>query len=882
MAPRHQHTFTLVPNPMGMQGLMSRPTNAPQSKPPMTSKQAQKLYREATRGPRLSKAEQRRIEREEQERIRRELDREKQLNRARVLRERKKAKEQQALNEKKRKGLPLIDVTPSQDTIARFVRGSGTAKKRDAEGGRVIGPAVPEEAKTDRDRSAFEDRSNEKGPLEEAAGSNEPKRRRLEQDEHFDGDGPQMAPEARTVASPAAATEQTEMRNPLAEAQTPLHSDSVICQAEGADVPRSAAGTIEGEGKGGSASGHTELTTESGLAQTGAQKTAETPMMTTNPILDSQRRSTGSGALVNPLKAANPSLDRKTPKGVPTIPPILQETSARDTTTHEKAKVTTSLPLPSRSTLPPLPKETPLMSKGLEAPNPLYRPAPLPQQRPSPKAPTAQHVSTRPVLKEITNSSHRTRPVSVVDGASKFSSPYKPTMGTPHRQSPATTPAFKQPKPKPAAGAMQRPQFLPQQCRNAATLDMQASSTSVAKAQSREAQNEFLSDPPTSTQLFILSHLDEVLPSPTQEAREVQGEPPPAVPKLAQPEIKPPPIAAFVADKPKQRLRQATQAKVPMAPPPRPVSIKPATEKVVTGKPTTSTDPTDLFELSFLSTQDLSFSSQDLRELGEPTSISISGNMGAENKKQAPAVRQRPQANQRHPPLSSFSSRNPVQRATPQHRLTPPASPPKYCPNSAGKIKPLRDRVNSINGCSDPTCGSEQKQKHDNNKHVPVPNLNETACQDRPPSVAQPRAPSPEKPRFFGSSGEGMVALALGRSLKTYREEEKRRRREHGAQLDATNNDSVGNEQAMSDQIGCLQNKESHTRTKSESREHGNATIPQQRSPTTNTNSAGTVVHRADAVQAPRIMDTASQETDYGDVELDSLDIEDLFATAAE
>ncbi|KAK4246068.1 hypothetical protein C7999DRAFT_42460 [Corynascus novoguineensis] len=870
MAPRHQHTFTLVPNPMGMQGLMSRPTNAPQSKPPMTSKQAQKLYREATRGPRLSKAEQRRIEREEQERIRRELDREKQLNRARVLRERKKAKEQQALDEKKRKGLPLINVTPSQDTIARFVRGNGTAKKRDAEGGRVVGPAVSEETKTDGDRSVFEDRSNEKAPLEEAAGSNEPKRRRLEHDEHFDGDGPQMAPEVRTDASPAATTEQTEMRNPIAETQTPLHSDSVICQAEGAHVPRGAAGTVEGEGKGRPASGHTELTTESGLAQTGPQKTADTPMMATNPILDSQRRSTGSGALVDPLKAANPSLDRKTPKGSPIIPPILQETSARGTTTHEKAKVTTSLPLPSRLTVPPLPKKTPLMSKRLQAPNPLHRPAPLPQQRPPPKAPTAQHGSTRPVLKEITNSSHRTRPVSVVDGASKFSSPYKPTMGTPHRQSPATTPAFKQPKPKPAAGAMQRPQFLPQQLRNAATLDRQASSTSVAKAQSREAQNEFLSDPPTSTQLFILSHLDEVLPSPTQEAREVQGEPPPAVPKLAQPEIKPPPIATFVADKPKQRLRQVTHAKVPMAPPPRPLSIKRATEKVVTGKPTTSTDASDLFELSFLSTQDLSFSSQDLRELDEPTSVS--GNMGPENKKHPPAFRQRPQANQRPPPLSSSSSRNPVQlrQATPQRRLKPPASTTKHCPNAAGKLKPLRDRVNSINGCSDPTCGSEQKQKHDNNKHVP----------DRPPSVAQPRAPSPEKPRFFGSSGEGMVALALGRSLKTYREEEKRRRREHGAQLDATNDDSVGNEQAMSDQIGCLQNKESQTRTKSESREHGNATIPQQRSPTTNTNSTSTVLHRADAVQAPHIMDTASQETDYGDVELDSLDIEDLFATA--
>ncbi|KAG7290101.1 hypothetical protein NEMBOFW57_000096 [Staphylotrichum longicolle] len=131
MAPRHQHTFTLVPNPMGMQGLVAR-DDAPHSKPPMTSKQAQKLYREATRGPRLSKAEQRRVEREEQERIRRELEKDRQANKARVLREKKKAKEREAAEEKRRRGLPLVTVRPSQGTIEGFVRGAG--RKREAVG----------------------------------------------------------------------------------------------------------------------------------------------------------------------------------------------------------------------------------------------------------------------------------------------------------------------------------------------------------------------------------------------------------------------------------------------------------------------------------------------------------------------------------------------------------------------------------------------------------------------------------------------------------------------------------------------------------------------------------------------------------------------------
>ncbi|KAK4236839.1 hypothetical protein C8A03DRAFT_35223 [Achaetomium macrosporum] len=179
MAPK-QHTFTLVPNPLGMQGLMSRPASGPQSKPPMTSKQAQKLYRQANRGPRLSKAEQRRMEREEQERIRRELDKEKQASRARTLREKKKAKEQQVLQEKKRRGLPLVDVRPSQDTISRFVRGNGLGNKRDSAGVKVGLPVVEEEA--DDARSNTEDGLDENMPPVQAEDdTDKKKRRRLEE-----------------------------------------------------------------------------------------------------------------------------------------------------------------------------------------------------------------------------------------------------------------------------------------------------------------------------------------------------------------------------------------------------------------------------------------------------------------------------------------------------------------------------------------------------------------------------------------------------------------------------------------------------------------------------------------------------------------------------
>ncbi|KAK5655229.1 hypothetical protein OQA88_5796 [Cercophora sp. LCS_1] len=137
MAPK-QTTFTLVPNPLGVQGLIDRnPDDVVPSKPAMTSKQAQKLYKKANRVPRVSKEEQRRLDRIEQERIRKELEKDKQANKARILREKKRAKEQAALDARKKKGLPLVDVRPSQDTLARFFRGNGQGKKRDSGGLKV-------------------------------------------------------------------------------------------------------------------------------------------------------------------------------------------------------------------------------------------------------------------------------------------------------------------------------------------------------------------------------------------------------------------------------------------------------------------------------------------------------------------------------------------------------------------------------------------------------------------------------------------------------------------------------------------------------------------------------------------------------------------------
>ena len=110
----------------------------------MTSKQAQKLYREATRGPKRTKAEQRQYEKAEQERIKRELKEEEEqrkkeaeASRARTARERKKAKDKDREDAdraaRRHQGLPAIACRASQDTISRFFLRPRASKKRTLE-----------------------------------------------------------------------------------------------------------------------------------------------------------------------------------------------------------------------------------------------------------------------------------------------------------------------------------------------------------------------------------------------------------------------------------------------------------------------------------------------------------------------------------------------------------------------------------------------------------------------------------------------------------------------------------------------------------------------------------------------------------------------------
>ncbi|KAK4176780.1 hypothetical protein QBC36DRAFT_328491, partial [Triangularia setosa] len=151
MAPLQQNTFVVVSNPVSFQQALAM--DGPESKPPMTTKQAQKAYREANKLPKMTTAERLRQERADQERIRKEEEKEKASKRARVLRDRKKARELELMEEKRRQGLPLVTVRPSQATLSTFFKGNGAPRKRDSDAFEADQPAMMEEAEDKENRT---------------------------------------------------------------------------------------------------------------------------------------------------------------------------------------------------------------------------------------------------------------------------------------------------------------------------------------------------------------------------------------------------------------------------------------------------------------------------------------------------------------------------------------------------------------------------------------------------------------------------------------------------------------------------------------------------------------------------------------------------------
>lgn len=145
---------------------------------PLTTRDARRAYLDATRVPRVSKAEERRREREELERIREEDRQGRERARARAARERKRAREEEERAEKKRRGEPVVRVTASQGMISAFFgRGrerKGRGGERDAGAGGKVGCVDERSATEEREGVDSKDENQRNAQCGEAQACTEP------------------------------------------------------------------------------------------------------------------------------------------------------------------------------------------------------------------------------------------------------------------------------------------------------------------------------------------------------------------------------------------------------------------------------------------------------------------------------------------------------------------------------------------------------------------------------------------------------------------------------------------------------------------------------------------------------------------------------------
>lgn len=833
-----QNTFTVVPNPLGMQGLISR-DNAPASKPQaMTSKQAKKLYKQATKQPRLSKAEQRRLELEEQERIRKELDKQKSANKARIAREKKKAKELTEIQARKKKGLPLVDVHPSQDTISRFVKVgvAKTATKRDSSGD-VKGPAVGQQSRTvspEKDDSNRENMPDGGGEISESLR----KRPRLDQDSQPKRQDAVTIPCKESLSGVEDTTITDKENVPRVEDRTESTSQRI-------SQPRRS-------GKEGSQSfDKTSTRTES--SKDAIQIPQEVIMVLPKPTRLQPDRNLEDMGLSRPqsvaalqskrLEHAPPKPDpvKKVVKPLPTgmrPRPVLGVTDGNRSTPAKPSKETgprQSYGKPehvNQEKEQPTPKEssqsrpkastpnTSVVRSTVEAseafPSPQPHVSSIPPPPPPPPSMSARQPSNAARLKppglqhQVTPPTNPSKPSSTTAISNKFASPYRP-MGppafVPQRPLPGP-PSFKQPMARPSSGGVQKPRFLP---RNHPQVSASRSLLSNNIGKPAVPTNN---TPPTSTQLFVMSHLDDLLPSPSQELRELEED-------VRSTPTSRPPVSKSLSNK--QGQVSAVVPKSPLVSGPRRfarqtshVQIAPPRPRMQEVKPVD-----DIFP--FLSTQDLLFSSQDIRELESDPPARV------DNRKEnfQPPLKPSPKTASSSPSIVTVKETRPSQTAT-----TTPA--PKPVPGLASQKQmtsvPAISRQSSIGSVGsnsqatsaahkaqrpsnpasitlDPKTASalaSQKQAEaipppsnpsqrprasasstpkpspaigeDQQAEVPNPSLL-TATAATPPTpkpAPRPRSPSPQ--RFFGSSGVGIqILLAMAESEKTFREDEERR-----------------------------------------------------------------------------------------------------------
>ncbi|KAI1114556.1 hypothetical protein F5Y14DRAFT_163598 [Nemania sp. NC0429] len=595
-----QNTFSIIPDvpsvlnghrddgANGANGASS--ANARMSRP-MTTKQVKKAYQKANKQPRISKAEQRRQELFEQDRIRKELEKERNQARARAARDKKKEKEERERAEKKKKGLPLVDVRPSQDTIARFVRAGPRSQRGDSqdlsqtrrfdEADKENAPPVETvERVPSPPHVACRD---DNGPGSGAGSAHlnyvgEPpskKRRVSVPEEDYEGDDALLLKVANEVDSP--------LRKP----------DSKGHVASGRVERPPSPGVTDGQ-----------LDVDDGFFIDMSQENllhnlfreTESVHITLNasgiPISGQQQDQPPPAELPPPKPHENQALSPKELKRLPHY--------------KEQAAIATEPPA--------LPHQATLSSEVLKDTTRALR----------------QNLSLEKAMRTSTPPSLAVYPISRV----QKSQPTAPgSRFLRHSQTlmapPLILPKFK-PSKQDSAGGPRTPQFLKPSQRSP-MLPPRTPVTGPHHSRVAKPTQVPENHPPPSTQLFILNHLDDFLPSPSQEVREIFEQPreehtrnwsnaksgaTSAHQKAFKPSVRIPktlnaPKTRRVNSAPNINTRRPILAQqVAGFPEPPKAAVQPPMRTLP--QSTSST-----FEMPFFSTQDLLLSSQDVKDIEE-------------------------------------------------------------------------------------------------------------------------------------------------------------------------------------------------------------------------------------------------------------------------
>ncbi|KAI1763046.1 hypothetical protein GGR53DRAFT_467682 [Hypoxylon sp. FL1150] len=577
MAPG-QNTFSIIPNaPCAINtGIDSSQPRA--AARPMTTKQARKAYQQKNKGPKLSKAEQRRRDLFEQDRIRKEFEKEKNQARAKAARDKKKEKEEKERAERKKRGLPLVDVHPSQDTIAWFVRGD--RRKQET---RTASPATVDADDSDSGVLSAQDDpepSLKKQKTElSVPKSPEPECRPSSARVPLISQSPAPVPNTREAT--------TDDSDPVQVRSTPEHQNFGLDDAETVDELLDELVNIPS-----SLPNESEATWDS-----------EPSLKEHNtPILD------------------QPS-PPKPPDGRPRSP-ISTQKSYRE----QKAEDSASLP----SVRQPLHI---LVTNEVNS-----------KSNDKPKEHAPNHVKLPTPMKDpIVDSPIQVsrKSLTLVPAPPLFRHPKTP-MGPPR-----LPPRFKTPNHTPA-NVSRTPQFLAKQPN---VPKFKSTNSPISRPHKDHTPQRTAEDqPPTSTQLFMISHLDDFFPSPSQEVREVFGESRPSIGKVGYQSMPKPvhPTRSYLGRNP---LSNSTPSMlninraIPEAKESRNETgltretkrnNRASSSTSPLAADTRSSDNSEAFHMPFFSTQDLFLSSQDIKDIQDETPSSLGVKQG-QNSNAAPS-----------------------------------------------------------------------------------------------------------------------------------------------------------------------------------------------------------------------------------------------------